>query len=189
MHLKKLIPFDIKVAKRLCDMDKHEALAFYEEFAKEIPERIDYFAGVLRCEGIQIEPLTSVSLCAAAEWIVRNTKTSWRHSDLYTRSHFAPFERDLSVPTKSACRYLGLLFGQLMVEKVESASWLIYWNDKRDIYYNYPVVFVPGAKIGPLEPISVSINYVSSRLDKGHPFHDRLFDELFDYWYKSFSPT
>lgn len=138
-------------------------------------------------EGVILEGHASIEMIKASEWVVKHAKKSWARSEIHPPFRFAPFERDLSVPTKSACCYLGLLFGELMVEKVETASWVLYRKDKREVYYNHPVVYVPGAKIGPLEPISVSMNYVSSRLDKTHPFHNRLFDELFDYWYSCFS--
>jgi hypothetical protein len=187
MNLKHLAPFDLKVEKRPCDMDKREAFETFEEFVSGIPKHLEYIKNVLRSEGIQIDPLSSRNLSEAAEWIVKRAKMAWVRSEVYPRFRFAPFERDLSVPTKSACCYLGLMFGELMVEKVETASWILCRNDKREIYYNQPVVYVPGAKIGPLEPISVAMNYVYSRLDRSHPYHSRLFDELFDYWYKSFT--
>jgi hypothetical protein len=184
--LDELRPFLLSLAKPPKEMSIHEARAQFDELMSVMPERLEYFVGVLRGEGIDLQGSPSEALTRAGEWLVKLAKVVRVPSSLEPRFRETPTELDLSVPTISACCYLGYLFGEHVVESVPGARWDLVTGNKRDVLFHWPVVRPPTGT-AQLEPTRVVMNYVRNQLGLGGP--KRQLGDLFDYWRDAFAST
>lgn len=182
--LSSLRPYVVGLAKKPREMTRGEARAEFGELMARLPELTGYIEGVLEADGLAVSGPSEIVLREAGEWLVARARMVRVKSPLPARFGQAG-ERDLSVPTMSACCYVGILFGSLLVRDVPTASWVLVTENKRDIDYHRAVVR-PVSNKTQVDPIQITMNFVRRRLKENQD--RRSLSDLYAIWRSAVSP-
>jgi len=163
-HLRELKPFALCISKAPDEMTNDEATAEFDELMSTIDESLSYFLAVLRECGIESTTSAEVTVRNAGEWVVQrgalikapSPGPSWTSSDVD--------DTNLSLATKSACCYLGLLFADTILKEVPGSTWELVTEDRKDIDYHRPVIRSEACQ-AQLDPFRVAMNFVHARLE------------------------
>jgi hypothetical protein len=183
--LEELRPFALSIAKPPSEMTRKEAEQEFAELMDKLPEMLAYFTDVLRAEGVNLDDSPEVVLTRAGQWVVSKGQLRRVKSTLDPKFGGAEHALDLTIPTMSACCYLGYFFGELLLQTVPGTRWQLVTENKRDMDYHRPVIR-PSFGKGQLEPARVAMMFVLGKLDKTYP--DRKFGDLFSFWVDAFTP-
>jgi hypothetical protein len=166
-------------------MTRKEAEQEFAEFLDKLPSFLDYFTNVLRAEGVDLDGSPDEVLTRAGQWVASKGQLRKVKSTLDPKFGGAKHALDLTIPTMSACCYLGYFFGDLLLRTVPGTHWQLVTENKRDMDYHRPVIR-PSFGKGQLEPARVAMMFILGKLGKTHPH--RNFGDLFSFWIDAFTP-
>lgn len=176
--LEDLRPFYLSIAKPAHEMTRAEASRNHEELMSKMPEMLTYFCEVLWAEGIDCSGKHEECLDLAGLWLVKRAKLVRKRG-----ASLLNFSDDstpvLSIPSMSACCYLGYLMGSFLLRDVPGAEWRLVTLDKRDMDYHSTVIMAASGRTQ-VEPTNIVMNYVYGCLDGS--MKNRTLSDLYRIW-------
>jgi hypothetical protein len=177
--LEELRPWVLSICKAPDERTRVEAKQQFDELMSVLPERLFYFVNVLKDEGVDVTGSPEAVLTRAADWLISRGSLVQVPSTLDAKFEEPDMVRVLSIPTLSACCYLGHLFGDYILKQVPGTQWQLATDSKRNINYHRAIIR-PAKGKAELEPTRITRVVVLGRLDGTHP-QNRLGD-VFALW-------
>jgi len=175
--LLELRPFHLTIAKPPHETTSAEAEEQFRELMDRMPSFLAYIESVLEAEGMNLSKEPTQVMDDVGEWLVSKASlvdlppTSGWLSD-------GEVLKDLSLPSKSAAYWIGLLFAKLLMKEIPSLSWKLSDDHPNDANHHRAIVVSPKTD-DELPPEIIVMNFVASRL-KGR--HTRTLGTLFSIW-------
>lgn len=120
--------FDPKIDRPLHELSRAEAQIAYDWFISNISVRLEQISLLLAADGILLD-FTHDSLAKLQDWFFEVV------------SEEREFGNSRPSPELfSVCNDIGIYFSEIVIRSSRNVNWLFYTKDKRELFYQHPVI-------------------------------------------------